>query len=79
MELLKMAVFNHLRTIHFCYSILYPKIYIRTNSFGISNKSSFDFVFAKWKKNKTLQNPPATTTSIPQTNPTLKNNKNTSQ
>ena len=43
---------NNLPTIQFCYSTLYPKIYARTNAFGIQNKTKFDSVYSKWKKNK---------------------------
>ena len=49
-ELLKLAIKNNLQTIQFCYSTLYPKIYARTNAFGIQNKAKFDFVYSKWKK-----------------------------
>ena len=31
---------------------MYPKIYARTNAFGIQNKTKFDFVHSEWKKNK---------------------------
>ena len=50
--LLKLAVKNNLKTIQFCYLALYPKIYARTNSFGIENKANFDFIYNEWKKNK---------------------------
>ena len=51
-ELLKLAIKNNLQTIQFCYSTLHPKIYARTNAFGIQNKAKFDFVYSEWKKNK---------------------------
>ena len=43
--LLKIAVKNNLKTIQFCYSTLHPNIYARTNSFGIENKTNFDFIY----------------------------------
>ena len=42
-ELLKAALREHLRTIQYVYSMLFPKIYNRTNKFGINNKWQFDF------------------------------------
>ena len=51
-DLLKLAIKNNLLTIQFSYSMLYPKIYARTNAFGIQNKAKFDFVYSEWKKNK---------------------------
>ena len=44
-ELLKAALREHLRTIQYMYSLIFPKIYNRTNKFGINNKSQFDFYF----------------------------------
>ena len=37
-DLLKSALRNYLRTIQYVYSLLFPKIYDRTNRFGINNK-----------------------------------------
>ena len=51
-DLLKSALRNHLRTIQYVYSLLFPKIYNRTNRFGINNKSHFDFIFYNWKHHK---------------------------
>ena len=51
-DLLKSALRNHLRTIQYVYSLLFPKIYNRTNRFGINNKSHFDFAFNNWKHHK---------------------------
>ena len=51
-HLLKIVSKNNLQAIQFCYSALYPKIYARTNSFGIENKANFDFIYNEWKKNK---------------------------
>ena len=51
-DLLKSALRNHLRTIQYVYSLLFPKIYNRTNRFGINSKSHFDFAFNNWKHHK---------------------------
>ena len=51
-DLLKSALRNYLRTIQYVYSLLFPKIYDRTNRFGINNKQHFDFVFNNWKHHK---------------------------
>ena len=51
-DLLKSALRNHLRTIQYVYSLLFPKIYNRTNRFGINNKSHFDFIFNNWTHHK---------------------------
>ena len=37
-----------MRTIQYVYSLLFSKIYNRTNRFGINNKSHFDFIFTNW-------------------------------
>ena len=50
--MLKPALTNHLQTIQYVYSLLFPKIYNRTNRFGINKKSRFDFVFNNWKHHK---------------------------
>ena len=52
--LLKITVKNNLQTIQSCYSTLYPKIYARTNSFGIDNKANFDFILMNRRKIKML-------------------------
>ena len=44
-ELLKAALRLNLRTIQYVYSLLFPKIYSRTNKFGINNKLQFDFFY----------------------------------
>ena len=44
-ELLKAALRGNLRTIQYMYSLLFPKIYNRTNKFGINNKLQFDFFY----------------------------------
>ena len=51
-DLLKSALRNHLRTIQHLYSLLFPKIYSRTNRFGINNKLHFDFIFTNWRHDK---------------------------
>ena len=48
-DFLKSALRNHLQTIQHVYSLLFPKIYSRTNRFGINNKSHIDFIFNNWK------------------------------
>ena len=46
----KNAVVNQIKEnykyIHYIYSLLYPKIYNRTNHFDVQNKSSFEFGFS---------------------------------
>ena len=39
--------------IHYVYSLLFSKIYNRTNNFGIKKKNNFDLHFAAWKNRKT--------------------------
>ena len=39
--------------IHYIYSMLFSKIYNRTNNFGIQNKNDFDYYFQTWKNRKT--------------------------
>ena len=51
-NLLKSALRNHLRTMQYVYSLLFPKNYNRTNKFGINNKSHFDFIFINWRHHK---------------------------
>ena len=41
------------KSIHYIYSMLFSKIYNRTNNFGIQNKNNFDFDFQIWKNRKT--------------------------
>ena len=43
---------DHLRTSQYVYSGPFPKIYSRTNKFGIKNKSHFDFIFVNWRHHK---------------------------
>ena len=42
-DLLKSALRDHLQTIQYVYSLLFPKMYNRTNRFGINNKLQFEF------------------------------------
>ena len=51
-HVLKSKIQENFKTIHYVYSLLYPKIYNRVNSFGIVNKTNFDFVFSNWKAQK---------------------------
>ena len=51
-HLLKSALRNHLQTIQYVYSLLFPKIYNRTNKFGINNKLHFDFISTNWRYHK---------------------------
>ena len=51
-QILKKKIQEKFKTIHYVYSLLYPKIYNRVNSFGIENKTNFDFVFSNWKAKK---------------------------
>ena len=39
--------------IHYIYSMLFSKIYNRTNNCGIQNKNNFEFYFQTWKNRKT--------------------------
>ena len=51
-DLLKYALRNHLRIIQYVYSLLFPKVYNRTNRFGVNNKWHFDFIFNNWRHHK---------------------------
>ena len=48
-NLLKVKLEEHFKTIHHISSLLYPKIYNSENVFGIKNKNEFDFAFQSWK------------------------------
>ena len=48
-HVLKIEMEENFKTIHYIYSLLYPKIYNRFNVFSIKSKSDFDFVFSTWK------------------------------
>ena len=49
---LKFKIEEKFKLIHYIYSLLFSKIYIRTNNFGIQNKTNFDFYFQTWKSRK---------------------------
>ena len=51
-DLLKSALRDHLQTIQYVYSLLFRKIYNRTNKFGIKNKLHFDFILTYWRHHK---------------------------
>ena len=52
-NLLKFKIEKKIPLIHYIYSMLFSKIYNRTNNFGIQNKNNFDFYFQTWKNRKT--------------------------
>ena len=52
-NLLKFKIEEKLPLIHYIYSMLFSKIYNRTNNFGIPNKNNFDFYFQTSKYRKT--------------------------
>ena len=52
-NLLKFKIEEKFPLIHYIYSMLFSKIYNRTNNFGIQNKNNFDFYFQTWKNRKT--------------------------
>ena len=51
-NMLKYKIEEKFHFIHCVYSLLYPKIYNRTVSFGIQKKSNFDFSFQNWRLRK---------------------------
>ena len=52
-NLLKFKIEEKFPLIHYIYSMLFSKIYNRTNNFGIQNKNNFDFYFKTWKNRET--------------------------
>ena len=52
---LKYKIEEKFELIHYVYSLLFSKIYNRTNNFGVQKKSNFDFNFATWKNKKALK------------------------
>ena len=50
--LLKNSLKENINTIQFACSSLFPKIYNRSNTFGVKNKSAFDFVYQQWYNEK---------------------------
>ena len=53
---LKFKIEEKFEWIHYIYSLLFSKIYNRTNSFGIKRKNNFDFNVQLWKKKKMQNN-----------------------
>ena len=53
-NLLKFKIEEKFPLIHYIYSMLFSKIYNRTNNFGIQNKNNFDAYFQTWKNRKTV-------------------------
>ena len=49
---LKFKIEEKFELIHYIYSLLFSKIYNRTNTFGIQKKNSFEFHFNIWKTRK---------------------------
>ena len=49
---LKFKIEEKFKLIHYIYSLLFNKIYNRTNHFGSQNKTNFDFYFQTWKSRK---------------------------
>ena len=52
-NILKCKIGEKFPLIHFIYSLLFSKIYNRTNNFGIQKKNNFDFYFQTWKNRRT--------------------------
>ena len=48
----KFKIEQKLQLIPYVYSLLFSKIYSRTNNFGIRKKNNFDFHFTTWKNKK---------------------------
>ena len=46
---LKFKIEEKLELIHYIYSLLFSKIYSRTNTFGMQKKNNFEFHFNLWK------------------------------
>ena len=61
-NLLKIKLDEHFKTIHHIYPLQYPRIYNRVNVFSIKNKNDFDFVFQSWKAKR--QNGPVSPKTI---------------
>ena len=49
---LKFKIEDKFELIHYVHSLLFSKIYNRTNNFGIERKNEFDFNFQLWKEKK---------------------------
>ena len=52
LDLLKKALVENINLIRYVYSTYFPNIQNRTNTFGIINKSVFDFVYQPWRNDK---------------------------
>ena len=52
-NLLKFKIEEKFPYVHYIYSMLFSKMYNRTNNFGIQNKNNYDFYFQTWKNRKT--------------------------
>ena len=62
---LKYKIEEKFELIHYVYSLLFSKIYNRTNNFGIQKKSNFDFNVTTWKNKKSLKQNVKKTTQMP--------------
>ena len=62
--MLKSALRDHLQTIRYVYSLLFPKIYKITNRFGINNKLHFDFIFSSCRHKSNLVLPTPTKNKV---------------
>ena len=62
---LKYKIEEKFELIHYVYSLLFSKIYNKTNNFGIQKKSNFDFNFTTWKNKKSLKQNVEKTTQMP--------------
>ena len=52
-NIFKFKIQDKFQLIHYVYTLLFSKIYSRTNNFGIQKKNNFDFHFQTWKNRKT--------------------------
>ena len=49
---MKFKIESNFNAIHDVFSSLFPKIYNRTNNFGVQKENNFEFVFSTWKTRK---------------------------
>ena len=73
---LKFKTLDKFDLIHYVYSLLFSKIYNRTNNFGIKRKNNFDFNFQMWKKKKMQNNVRTFNSSLMQSGSLAKNPDN---
>ena len=73
---LKYKILERFDLIHYVYSLLFSKIYNRTNNFGIKRKNNFDFNFQMWKKKKMQNNVRTFNSSLMQSGSLAKNPDN---